>query len=263
MATKPTETPETTDADWRIHVGAFFDRFGDQKIGILASEDVVVQALVKDASVRQYIGLKERRDELAQMIGALVAKGFTLDAAAILDTEAERAIRHVYDSGGVLGGSSAGLACMSAKMLTGEGDFTDLGAAKTKLTERATGTASQFATVALTGRVGIAGQLLQRQTGGIALFVRLADVVGDRLQFGMPLGKLGDQLGTLLLALDKCNFSHVLPQFLKGKRKPASSALHSSSVLAVVVMLMFRPRSASTLSYSISGKMICSLTPTL
>ena len=79
--------PETTDADWRIYVGAFFDRFGDQKIGILASEDAVVQALVKDASVRQYIGLRERRDELAQMIGVLVAKGFTLDAAAILDTE--------------------------------------------------------------------------------------------------------------------------------------------------------------------------------
>jgi hypothetical protein len=27
------------------------------------------------------------------------------------------------------------------------------------------------------------------------------------------------------------------------------------------VMLMLRPRTASTLSYSISGKMICSLTP--
>lgn len=79
--------PETTDADWRIYVGAFFDRFGDQKIGILSSEDAVVQALIKDASVRQYIGLRERRDELAQMIGVLVAKGFTLDAAAILDTE--------------------------------------------------------------------------------------------------------------------------------------------------------------------------------
>ena len=87
--------PETTDADWRIYVGAFFDRFGDQKIGILASEDAVVQALVKDASVRQYIGLRERRDELAQMIGVLVAKGFTLDAAAILDTEPTDAERFV------------------------------------------------------------------------------------------------------------------------------------------------------------------------
>ena len=87
--------PETTDADWRIYVGAFFDRFGGQKIGILASEDVVVQALIKDASVRQYIGLRERRDELAQMIGALVDKGFTLDAAAIIDTEPTDAERYV------------------------------------------------------------------------------------------------------------------------------------------------------------------------
>lgn len=91
----PEAEPETTDADWRIYVGAFFDRFGDQKIGILASEDVAVQALIKDASVRQYIGLKERRDELAQMIGVLVAKGFTLDAAAILDTEPTDAERFV------------------------------------------------------------------------------------------------------------------------------------------------------------------------
>ena len=83
----PEVVPETTDADWRIYVGAFFDRFGAEKISVLSSEDAVVQALIKDASVRQYIGLRERRDELAQMIGVLVAKGFTLDAAAILDTE--------------------------------------------------------------------------------------------------------------------------------------------------------------------------------
>lgn len=83
----PEAVPETTDADWRIYVGAFFDRFGAEKISILSSEDAVVQALIKDASVRQYIGLRERRDELAQMIGVLVSKGFPLDAAAILDTE--------------------------------------------------------------------------------------------------------------------------------------------------------------------------------
>ena len=83
----PEAVQDMTDADWRIYVGAFFDRFGEQKIAILSSEDAVVQALIKDASVRQYIGLRERRDELAQMIGVLVAKGFALDAAAILDTE--------------------------------------------------------------------------------------------------------------------------------------------------------------------------------
>lgn len=91
----PEAEPETTDADWRIYVGAFFDRFGSEKISILSSEDAVVQALIKDASVRQYIGLRERRDELAQMIGVLVAKGFTLDVAAILDTEPTDAERFV------------------------------------------------------------------------------------------------------------------------------------------------------------------------
>jgi cyanophycinase len=46
--------------------------------------------------------------------------------AAILGTPAEAAIRKVYEDGGVLAGSSAGLACMSRVMLTGEGDFTVL-----------------------------------------------------------------------------------------------------------------------------------------
>ena len=72
-------------AAWRIYVGAFFDRFGTYKIPILASDDPVVQALIKDASVRKYIGLYERRDELAQMVGILQSKGFAVDATAILD----------------------------------------------------------------------------------------------------------------------------------------------------------------------------------
>ena len=78
--------PDTSNDAWRIYVGSFFDRFGAQKIAILSSDDAVVQALIKDASVRKYIGLKERRDDLAQMIGVLQAKGFALDATAILDT---------------------------------------------------------------------------------------------------------------------------------------------------------------------------------
>jgi cyanophycinase len=53
--------------------------------------------------------------------------------AAILGTPAEAAVREVYERGGVLGGSSAGLACMSAKMLTGEGDFSVLTAGNVEL----------------------------------------------------------------------------------------------------------------------------------
>ena len=55
----------------------------------------------------------------------------------------------------------------------------------------------------------------------------------------------------------------VSAQFLNGKRKASSRALASASVFAVVVIAMSMPRMASTWSKSISGKMICSLTPML
>ena len=96
------ETPEAPEqpvvvdpALWRIDVGSFFDRFGDAKIAILASDNAIVQALVKDASVRKYISLVERKDELTQMLGLLqtLVPGVSLDVAAILETvptEAER-----------------------------------------------------------------------------------------------------------------------------------------------------------------------------
>ena len=82
-------------AQWRIDVGSFFDRFGDAKISILASENPIVKAMIMDASVRKYISLVERKDELTQMLGLLqtLVPGISLDAAAILETtptEAER-----------------------------------------------------------------------------------------------------------------------------------------------------------------------------
>lgn len=74
---------------WRIYVGAFFDRFGAAKLPILSSTDPIVEALIKDASVRQYIALTERRDELAQMLALLQSRieGISLDPVAILDLE--------------------------------------------------------------------------------------------------------------------------------------------------------------------------------
>ena len=83
----PVEAEAQGNTIWRIYVGAFFDRFGDAKLPILASTDPVVEALIKDASVRQYIALTERRDELLAMIGLLQSKGFDLDPVAILDLE--------------------------------------------------------------------------------------------------------------------------------------------------------------------------------
>jgi len=74
-------------ANWRIWVGSFFDRFGAHKIAILADPDPVVQAIVKDATVRRYIDLIERRGELGQAIALLQSKGHAVDATAILDLE--------------------------------------------------------------------------------------------------------------------------------------------------------------------------------
>ena len=74
---------------WRIDVGSFFDRSGDAKLAILASENTIVKAMITDASVRKYISLIERKDELTQMLGLLqsLVPGISLDVAAILETE--------------------------------------------------------------------------------------------------------------------------------------------------------------------------------
>ena len=72
---------------WKIYVGSFFDRFGSSKIAILSDQDPLVQAVIKDASVRNYIDLLSRRSELLQVIGLLNSKGHLVDAAAVLDLE--------------------------------------------------------------------------------------------------------------------------------------------------------------------------------
>ena len=94
----PDVEPEPTPVDpalWRIDVGSFFDRFGEAKLAILSSDNAVVKAMIMDASVRKYISLVERKDELTQMLGLLqtLVPGISLDVAAILETtptEAER-----------------------------------------------------------------------------------------------------------------------------------------------------------------------------
>jgi hypothetical protein len=58
-----------------------------------------------------------------------------------------------------------------------ESQFADLGASQTELTEGATRATGDFATVALTRRVGVARQLLQRQACSSALFFALLQVV--------------------------------------------------------------------------------------
>ena len=75
-----------------ISVGNFFDRFGAQKYPILASQDPMVQALVKDCSVRSYIDLDNA--QLPYGLQMLVDAGFAIDINAILTspiTDLERA----------------------------------------------------------------------------------------------------------------------------------------------------------------------------
>lgn len=89
-----TEAPDPVAAldpvfpdEWRIYVGPFFDRFGPWKLAILSSTDAMVQAVIKDCSVRKYIHLYERRAELLQVIGLLQSKGFAVDVPSILDVK--------------------------------------------------------------------------------------------------------------------------------------------------------------------------------
>ena len=94
----PDVEPEPTPVDpalWRIDVGSFFDRFGEAKLAVLSSENSVVKAMITDASVRKYIALIERKDELTQMLGLLqtLVPGISLDVAAILETEPTEAER--------------------------------------------------------------------------------------------------------------------------------------------------------------------------
>lgn len=73
--------------DWYINVGPFYDRFGAYKLPILASSDLLVQAIIKDTTVRKYIDLKGRRAELLQALSLLQSKGFPVTAEAVLDVK--------------------------------------------------------------------------------------------------------------------------------------------------------------------------------
>lgn len=96
-------------------------------------QEYVDELKAMGATGMQAIELRQREDaskpEFLAAIAAAKVIFFTGGdqakiTAAILGTPAEAAIRKVYDDGGILSGSSAGLACMSRVMLTGEGDFT-------------------------------------------------------------------------------------------------------------------------------------------
>lgn len=79
---EPPAAPMPTPALRHISVGAFFDRFGAQKYPVLASPDLMVQALIKDCTVRTFIDLD--RADLPMGLQMLVQAGFAIDPEAVL-----------------------------------------------------------------------------------------------------------------------------------------------------------------------------------
>jgi len=66
-----------------ITVGAFFDRFGDQKWPILADTNAGVQALIKDASVRKWINLDD--PQVLTGLQMVQTAGHDIDPTAIIN----------------------------------------------------------------------------------------------------------------------------------------------------------------------------------
>lgn len=77
-------TPEPPAPPRMIAVGAFFDRFGANKWGILSSADALVQALVRDCSVRVKSGINLDAPDVRQGVLLLVSKGFAMNPDALL-----------------------------------------------------------------------------------------------------------------------------------------------------------------------------------
>ena len=87
-AERPAPVTASAPAEQRhITVGAFFDRFGDQKMAILSSTDPGVRALITDCTVREYIDLDD--PQLPAGVTMLVDAGFTVDAETILSAPIE------------------------------------------------------------------------------------------------------------------------------------------------------------------------------
>jgi hypothetical protein len=75
--------PEPIPELRRITVGAFFDRFGEQKWPILADTNPSVQALIKDASVRKWINLDD--PQVLAGLQMVQAAGHDIDPDAIIN----------------------------------------------------------------------------------------------------------------------------------------------------------------------------------
>lgn len=76
--------PIADPCEWLIDIGPFFDRFGTQKIPVLADTDAIVRAIVTDCTSRKWIDLK--RVDVGLAIDTIINKGHAVNKAAILET---------------------------------------------------------------------------------------------------------------------------------------------------------------------------------
>lgn len=67
----------------QLSIGAFFDRFGQHKYPILADTNPMVQALIKDASVRTFINLDD--PNLIIGLNMIVDAGYDINVGSIIN----------------------------------------------------------------------------------------------------------------------------------------------------------------------------------
>lgn len=79
------QEPDPEPVKRHISVGAFYDRFGAAKLSILTDTNSLVQALIRDASVRSFIDLD--RPDLLAGLQLLVNAGHQIDPSAIITAE--------------------------------------------------------------------------------------------------------------------------------------------------------------------------------
>lgn len=66
----------------QITVGEFYDRFGEHKYEVLSSDDALVQAMIKDVSVRGHVNLDD--PQLISGLQELTSRGFPIDVEQII-----------------------------------------------------------------------------------------------------------------------------------------------------------------------------------
>src|SRR5260221_5909925 len=128
-------------------------------------------------------------------------------------------------------------------------DLADLVAPEPELAEGSARASGDRAAIAQAHGRGVARQRLQFRAGLVAGVVGCLGILDHREQRLALLREPLHGSAALRLAIDDGKLGHyVVLSVLNGNRNAARRAFASSSVFAVVVMEMFKPRSASTLS---------------